>query len=226
MDKSKEEKLRRRVIEEADSMFFTTGFSAVTMDDIAARLGMSKKTLYRLFKSKEDLLRAVMLRIVSEVEATTDAVFEDENLGFLEKLHTVFSLIGFYVMRLRQPILDDIRRNAMDVWEEFDAWRQQRVLGKFGGLIRQGIAEGFIRQDLDPQLLTIIHATLMRRVMNPETLAQLPLSASQTFQTLLTVFFEGILTPEARTKFRKPDDQQNQVASLVHFAKPRTARED
>ena len=226
MEKSKEEKLRRRVVEQADSMFFSTGFSSVTMDDLASCLGMSKKTLYRLFKSKEDLLRAVMLQIVSEVEATTDAVFEDQNLSFPEKLHTVFSLIGFYVMRLRQPILDDIRRSAMDVWEEFDAWRQKRVLGKFGGLIRQGIAEGFIRKDLDPQLLTIIHATLIRQVMNPETLAQLPLSASQTFATLQTVFFQGILTAEARTEFRGPGDKPDQPGNVVNLVPPRPSRED
>lgn len=207
-------------------MFFSTGFSSVTMDDLAARLGMSKKTLYRLFKSKEDLLRAVMLRIVGQVEAATDSVFEDPSLSFLEKLHSVFSLIGLYVMRLRQPVLDDIRRNAMDVWEEFDAWRQQRVLGKFGGLIRQGIAEGFIRKELDPQLLTIIHATLMRRVMNPETLAELPLSASQTFATLLTVFFEGILTATARAKFSVPGNQQDEPGNLAHFLKPKAFRED
>ncbi len=226
MEKSKDDKLRRRVIEEADSMFFSTGFSSVTMDDLANRLGMSKKTLYRLFQSKQDLLRAVMQRIVSEVEAATDAIFEDQTLSFLEKLNRVFSLIGCYVMRLRQPVLDDIRRNAMDVWEEFDAWRQKRVMGKFGGLIRQGIAEGFIRKDLDPQLLTIIHATVVRRVMNPETLAQLPLSASQTFATLLTVFFEGILTPEARTRYRGPADGQTRTADLVHLLHPRGTRED
>ncbi|MFB3904182.1 MAG: TetR/AcrR family transcriptional regulator [Acidobacteriota bacterium] len=226
MQKSNEEKLRRRVVEEADAMFFTTGFSAVTMDDLANRLGMSKKTLYRLFKSKQELLRAVMRKIVGEVEAATNAVFEDQSLGFLDKLHSVFSIIGFYVMRLRQPVLDDIRRNAMDVWEEFDAWRQQRVLGKFGGLIRQGISEGFIRDCLDPQLLTIIYSTLIRRVMNPETLAQLPLSSSQTFATLLSVFFEGILTPEGRTRFRAPGDQQNQAGRLIPFLKPTAFRED
>ena len=207
-------------------MFFTTGFSSVTMDDLAKHLGISKKTLYRLFQSKQDLLRAVMLRIVTEVEASTDAVFEDPNLKFIEKLQRVFALIGFYVMRLRQPVLDDIRRNAMDVWEEFDAWRQKRVLGKFGGLIRQGIAEGVIRKDLDPQLLTIIHATVVRRVMNPETLAQLPLSAGQTFATLLTVFFEGILTSDGRTKFQGLGDRQTQAGDLEHLIKPRPFRED
>jgi hypothetical protein len=62
--------------------------------------------------------------------------------------------------------------------------------------------------------------------MNPEILTQLPMSASQTFETLLTVFFEGILTPKARTKFRKPSDHQNQVANLVRFVKPRPTRED
>lgn len=207
-------------------MFFTTGFSSVTMDDLANRLGISKKTLYRLFQSKQDLLRAVMLRIVSEVEASTDAVFEDPHLKFIEKLQRVFALIGFYVMRLRQPVLDDIRRNAMDVWEEFDEWRQKRVLGKFGGLIRQGIAEGFIRKDLDPQLMSIIHATVIRRVMNPETLAQLPLSASQTFATILTVFFEGILTNDGRAKFQRLGDRYNQPADLERLINPRPFRED
>ncbi|RPI29859.1 MAG: TetR/AcrR family transcriptional regulator [Acidobacteria bacterium] len=214
MEDGREQKLKHRVIDEAEKLFFSAGFSSVTMDDLAARLGMSKKTLYRLFTSKQDLLRAVMRKIVEEVETTTDRVFEDTSLGFLEKLHQVVSLIGIYVMRLRQPILDDIRRNAMEVWEEFDAWRQQRVIGKFGGLIRQGMAEGFIRSDLDPQLLTIIHATLIRRVMNPETLSDLPLSASQAFATLLTVFFEGILTGEARTQYREPELLRKTANSL------------
>jgi AcrR family transcriptional regulator len=196
------------------------------MDHVANRLGISKKTLYRLFASKQDLLRAVMLRIVSEVEASTDAVFEDPGLTFIEKLHRVFALIGVYIMRLRQPFLDDIRRNAMDVWEEFDEWRQKRVLGKFGGLIRQGIKEGFIRKDLDPQLLTLIHATVIRRVMNPDTLAQLPLSAGQAFATLLTVFFEGILTNDGRAKFQGLEDRQSPPGNLEHLIKPRPFRED
>jgi AcrR family transcriptional regulator len=201
---TKDETLRRQIIDQADNLFFEVGFSAVSMDELARRLGRSKKTIYRLFRSKEDLLRGVLLKIIGEVEEKTDGVFNDPALSFVEKLQRIFSLISIYVLKLRQPILEDIRRNAMDVWEEFDAWRQKRVLDKFGGLLRQGMAEGHIRDDLDPQVLAIIHAAVVRRVINPETLGQVPLTAPDAFRTVMTVLFEGILTDEARKSYRRP----------------------
>ncbi|HXK60376.1 MAG TPA: TetR/AcrR family transcriptional regulator [Acidobacteriota bacterium] len=224
--RDREEKLKQRIIEEAEKQFFAVGFSAVTMDDLAGRLGMSKKTLYKLFASKQELLHAVMQKIIDRVEASTGQVFEDESLGFLEKLHQILSFMVLHLMRLRQPILDDIRRNAMDVWEEFDSWRQEKVIAKFGSLIRQGMAEGLIRQDLDPDLLTLIHTTLVRRVMNPETLSSLPLSASQAFAALMTVLYEGILTPEARQQYRGPGVPLMEILGPSRLAKSQPPAED
>ena len=47
--------IRDRILEKARDMFFKLGFSKVTMDEIAFELGMSKKTLYRYFKTKKNL---------------------------------------------------------------------------------------------------------------------------------------------------------------------------
>jgi len=46
----------------AKETFTSKGFAATTMDDIASAAGMSKKTLYKLFESKTDLFRAMLLR--------------------------------------------------------------------------------------------------------------------------------------------------------------------
>lgn len=46
----------------AKETFTSKGFAATTMDDIAGAAGMSKKTLYKLFESKTDLFRAMLLR--------------------------------------------------------------------------------------------------------------------------------------------------------------------
>jgi len=47
---------RRRILAGARRHFFANGFRRVTMDDLAAELGMSKKTLYAHFPSKQHLL--------------------------------------------------------------------------------------------------------------------------------------------------------------------------
>jgi AcrR family transcriptional regulator len=201
---ARDDTIRTRILREADGLFFTSGFSSVSMDDLAQRLGMSKRTIYQLFPSKEELLRAVMLDLTRDAECRVNAVLEDRKLGFVDKLHRLFAIISANVMRLRQPVLDDIRRSAMSVWEEFDEWRRRHILPKFERLIEQGIAEGDIKAELNPQLLTRMYATLVRQVVSPETLTELPLSATDAFRTLVTVFFEGILTPKARRRYRPP----------------------
>ncbi len=48
--------LKERIIEETSKLFFQNGIKSMTMSDIASHLGISKRTLYEVFKDKEDLL--------------------------------------------------------------------------------------------------------------------------------------------------------------------------
>lgn len=52
----------------AKDTFTSKGFAATTMDDIAGAAGMSKKTLYKLFESKTELFRAMLLRSLPEAD--------------------------------------------------------------------------------------------------------------------------------------------------------------
>ena len=46
--------MREKIIHKAADMFITLGFKSVTMDDIAATMGISKKTIYAHFKNKTE----------------------------------------------------------------------------------------------------------------------------------------------------------------------------
>ncbi len=59
----------------AKDTFTSKGFAATTMDDIASAAGMSKKTLYKLFESKTELFRAMLLRSLPQADFT-DASLE------------------------------------------------------------------------------------------------------------------------------------------------------
>ena len=51
---------RQKIIEEASVMFRTYGIRAVTMDMLAGRLGISKRTIYEVFSDKDELLKGVL----------------------------------------------------------------------------------------------------------------------------------------------------------------------
>ncbi|MFN5112767.1 MAG: TetR/AcrR family transcriptional regulator, partial [Ignavibacteria bacterium] len=57
---TKDELIRERLLSIAMQEFMQFGFSRISMDDLAERVGMSKKTLYKYFQSKEVLVREVI----------------------------------------------------------------------------------------------------------------------------------------------------------------------
>ena len=60
--------IRAQILTKAREEFFTHGFSKVTTDELAVALGISKKTLYQHFSSKEELLQAAVYQLRDELE--------------------------------------------------------------------------------------------------------------------------------------------------------------
>src|SRR5215475_6187544 len=57
---------KERILEKAHELFMRYGVRSVSMDDIAAQLGMSKKTLYQYYTDKEELVDAVLSTLLEE----------------------------------------------------------------------------------------------------------------------------------------------------------------
>ncbi len=65
-DASQKAELRERIIMTATEAFTLKGIKCITMDDIAAALGISKRTLYEVFADKESLLKECILQKQAE----------------------------------------------------------------------------------------------------------------------------------------------------------------
>lgn len=62
--------MRERILETADRLFYRQGIRVVGVDTIAAEIGISKRTLYNYFPSKEDLIVAYLSRHLRPIEAS------------------------------------------------------------------------------------------------------------------------------------------------------------
>lgn len=88
-DASQKAELRERIIMTATEAFTLKGIKCITMDDIAAALGISKRTLYEVFADKESLLKECILHKQAERDKYLQAIYEQSN-NVLEVILAVF----------------------------------------------------------------------------------------------------------------------------------------
>jgi AcrR family transcriptional regulator len=86
--------MNERILETADRLFYLRGIRAVGVDTIAAEIGISKRTLYNHFPSKDALISAYLARRFKQVPAS-DKPPAEQILGTFDSLERRFSSKGF-----------------------------------------------------------------------------------------------------------------------------------
>jgi AcrR family transcriptional regulator len=190
-----------RLLRAAHHLLFTYGYQAFTMDELAHELGVSKKTLYVSFRSKDAIVERIIARLGEVLTENLEAVVNDENLTFTEKLGRVVAIITAMLARISPNTLRELQRLAPHLYDQIEAIRGKTIPLVFGRLIRDGIAEGKVRRDVDPAFATEFWLQAIRGLVNPATLERTKLSLPQTLQKGLNLFFAGLLTPAGRKDY-------------------------
>jgi AcrR family transcriptional regulator len=198
---SDENALRLQILRKAQEEFFTHGFSKVTTDELATALGISKKTLYQHFQSKEQLLREATYLMRDEMAASIKGIVADPSLDFVSKLRGVMLTIGTRISRIRRAYMEDIRRKMPELWKELEEFRRERLLVVMTKLIEEGARSGELRREIDPRIFMMMFFTVIQNMMIPEVLAQLPFTASDLFDSFTRVMLTGVLSDEAREAY-------------------------
>lgn len=113
-----------------------------TMDDIASQLGMSKKTLYKLFRSKNDLITAVIQALLQVALATEEKVMQ-ANIPLAQKISNFLlsDMEDFpHPSSLMARDIHNHHPEAYRLLSDFSAKRTERL----AKLLEQGIEEGII----------------------------------------------------------------------------------
>lgn len=187
-----DDELREQAIGMALDSFFTIGYSQTSANQIAKDLGISKKTLYKIFPSKEDLLRAVTRSVMTAIEELTDRIYADHDRSVPERVASLVSQIAPHYARIRSArILEDLQRNAPAIWAELDAWRQYRYT-RFKAIIEDGIAQGSVRSELEIHEILAVYSVVVNKCMDHAALEDTDVTSLELYRGSMDVFFRGI----------------------------------
>ena len=194
---------RQRILLAAREHFFAYGYSALTMDGLAAELGMSKKTLYVHFPGKDALVEAILAEFVAGIRASADALFSDPALSFTVKLHRFSEAIVRRFARMNPHVFRDLQRAAPHLYRQIEEMRHRNIPHIFGRMLKQGQAAGMVRADVEADFAIEFWRPAIQSLMHPDTLERLKLQPDQMFTKAINLFFGGLLTPAGRKDYEK-----------------------
>jgi AcrR family transcriptional regulator len=192
-----------RILEAARRHFFEFGYSAWTMDDLARELGMSKKTLYRHFPSKDALLGEVLDQFAGGMLALANGFFSDRSLSFPVKMVRFGEALLQRLSQIRPHTLRDLQRSSPQLYARLEELRSKNIPLIFGQIIREGQAAGMVRKDIDPVFAVAYWRPAIQSVLHPDTLEQLGLAPHEAMRRAVDIFFGGLLTPAGHKDYEK-----------------------
>ncbi len=192
--------LSERIIAAGQQHFFAHGFRAITTDDLADELGISKKTLYALFPSKEALLEAVVNKKFGNAEADAARITGDPSLGCVAKLHELLACLQHHMAEIQPAFVRDMQRGAPEVFAMIERRRAGVIREHFGKVFEESRRAGVIRKDVPTALLIAVILGAVNEVVNPVKLAELGLQPREGLMCILRIIFEGAMTARGRAK--------------------------
>lgn len=180
---------RAHVINMASDLFAERGIRGVRMDDVAAMLSMSKRTLYEMFHDKEELLlECVKCREERKVEYLREISAKADNV--LEVvLH--FYLHGLKEMgHTNDAVIEEIKKYPTVC--EYMALRRKENILKAKAFYVNGVEQGMFRTDINFEIFHMLMGLAMDGYFNGERLKEFPLM--EVFDTIIRVNMRGICT--------------------------------
>lgn len=191
-DKRDKPDKRRKIMQAAEKLFRNRRVHEITIDEVAAAAGVGKGTIYLHFRDKDDLffqtatagfddLCELLWRRIPE-----EAPFAEQLLGACEQISAFFKERRqlFRMMQTEEWRMYWCRGAMRERWLA----RREKLIDAVTRIVRKGLAEGAIREDLPPETLAVFLLGLLRtRGRAP---AKSP-EAKTSLKLLVDLFYRG-----------------------------------
>ena len=182
-------KLKTRIIHAFIEETRTSGIK-FTMDELAKRLGISKRTLYENFASKVDILDSIITMTIDEFDEQTRVIINNSDLSLMEKIRQTIVVVpkhnDFYDLR----ILEQLERYYPEQWErvnkEYNQWDDLKEL------LEEGIRSGLIvDRNIELLMKLIIGATNM--TLDQQFFFNNSISVDKALESIVEILLYGIV---------------------------------
>jgi AcrR family transcriptional regulator len=185
--------MKSRILEKGAQLFFRYGVKSVTMDTIAADLGISKKTIYQHFPDKDSMVFEVVQNFIVQDSAKWDEL-DRLYSNVIEKMFKSFEMTKDLLTQMNPRLLFEIQKYFPNAFLLFTEHGEKCIHKNLIADFRKGAQFGYFRNDVDFELLARLRMAEVDLAFNPDFYPNNKLSLYETQIALMDIFMRGILT--------------------------------
>ncbi len=159
--------MKTKIIQTSTELFLNLGFKSVTMDDIAEKLAISKKTIYTLFANKEALIEATSLYIFEQISAII-AKIESKQLNPIEETFRIKEIVSRYLKGDKTSPEYQLKKYYPDIYAKLDVRKKEIINSCFKDNLKRGIKEGCFRDDINIDLVAKFYYICITAIKNDD----------------------------------------------------------
>lgn len=185
--------LKERIIEEASELFFHNGIRSITMSDIASHLGISKRTLYEVFKDKEELLEACIKGNIEKADLEMKVLLE-ESENVIDIMMRIYAKNLNDIHSINKSVVHDLKKYHPNIYKIITC-KQKDNTNAFFPLFEKGVEQGLLRDDINFEILMWTLKAQFRVLMEGD-MPENKYPISDFVLAIILNFTRGIATPK------------------------------
>ncbi len=190
----------QEIVGKAAKLFHRFGIKSVSMDDVAREMSISKKTLYKYFKDKEELVSKVL-------ECPSHEEFKNlpsgTKLNAVEKHIKVYKTIVAFLNDLNPSFEYDLKKYYPKLWLETIQKRRENIFNNMKNDLLQGISEGFFRSDMNVDIIATLNVLRIENLQSIDVMEVFKHSLIEVVEEFFSYHFHAIATDKGLAEYKR-----------------------
>lgn len=194
--------IKTKIIIQSEKLFLRYGIKSVTMDDIARKLGMSKKTLYQYVDNKTDLLGQIMVAHVQQHESAL-ANIRAKAKDAVDEMIQMAKFVLKDLRRIAPTTMYDLQKYYPDIWNMMEQLHKKHIYATIIENLNMGIQQGVYRSDINTDVVAKLYVGKTLFLIDEEMFPLRDYDRTNLFKEYINYHTRGIASPKGLNLFNQ-----------------------
>lgn len=183
-------------------IFMLNGVKSMTMDDIARQLSISKKTLYKFVKDKNDLVCKAISFFISKMENDFTEIC-NPLASPIQELRNITLKASEQLKSIHPSVMYDIQKFHPDAWIIFQKHKDDFIYECVMNNLKRGQETGVYRKDINPEIISKVYVARFDILFDHKIFPPSKYTLVNIHKEMMIYHFHGILSENGVEEFNK-----------------------